>query len=878
MRARPGKFLSLYVAIALSAALAVPSGFAFGGGAAAAGNRVERRAAARTPVATGGIRRRVSGIEPVAPAAQRSSALPVVEAGVSHTAESTFVVDPLAPAVPGELVVVLDSSAVATSTERALEARGAEVERADGSSSLVVKTPLSVSTPLFTQLAADTPGVAWVQPNYIYRGAYVPSDPMYYPAQWGLASIAATAAWDVTKGTNTVVVAVVDTGVDYYHPDLAGRVDTENDYDFVNGDLDAFDDNGHGTHVSGIVAATMDNAIGVTGVAPECRILPVKVLSAAGWGDSAGVAAGIQYAADHGAKVINLSLEGTADRLMGAAVVYARSKGCLVVAAVGNDGSSTGASYPARYPGVVGVGAADRYGARASFSNYGTGVDVAAPGVGVFSTLPGDRYGNMSGTSMASPFVAGVAALLFSSEPSLDATAAIQRIFDSAVQTASAWTAHGLLNAAAALGPAPPRADADIPGIALSTSPVSGNLSAVSDRVYSVYLGSGQTLAATLTAGPVSLDLGLYLYSPSSQTIATGTRVAFDVGPDDPKTIRYVATVAGRYYIDVRAFEGEGSCQLDWARTGTSDDEIPGVPAPSSPVVGNVSESADQDDVYSVRLAEHDLITVQLTGPSDGTDMDVYLYGPDATSVFTDVSVAGSNVADTASEWFRYRVPKAGTYYLDVMAFSGGGDYTVDYLVAPGAPTDNIPGIEPTVSPVVGAIGGRANSDDVYKLYLQAGQSVDLTMTTAHGTGDYYYPWLTLYPTTATDVDVDADWGGRLGFADSETGVAHITHEATSTGYFYVDLYDPELGAPVAYELVWHTTKAQDDNLPGVTAPPSPVNGALGPTTDTDDVYRVHAHAGQWISASLTGAPSESTDFDLYLYSRDAPTRAAPRR
>ena len=240
-----------------------------------------------------------------------SSQSPVVRADSSPSSVSaTIVVDPLAPAVPGELVAVLDSKLVAASSERALEARGARVERVEGDASLLIRAPVGMSAPVFTQMAANTAGVAWVQPNYVYREAYVPNDPMY-AQQWGLAGIGAPSAWDVTKGKSSVLVAVVDTGVDYTHPDLVGRIDTVNDYDFVNGDADAMDDNGHGTHVSGIIAATQDNGIGGTGVAPGCRILPVKVLSAAGAGDSVGVAAGIQYAADHGAKIINLSLAGS---------------------------------------------------------------------------------------------------------------------------------------------------------------------------------------------------------------------------------------------------------------------------------------------------------------------------------------------------------------------------------------------------------------------------------------------------------------------------------------------------------------------------------------------------------------------------------------
>jgi hypothetical protein len=629
------------------------------------------------------------------------------------------------------------------------------------------------------------------------------------------------------------------------------------------------DDNGHGTHVSGIVAAIMDNGIGGTGVAPGCRILPVKVLSAAGWGDSSGVAAGIQYAADHGARIINLSLAGSSDRLMGMAVAYAQSKGCVVIAAAGNDGSSAGASYPARYPGVVGVGAVDRSNARASFSNYGTGVDVSAPGVGVLSTVPGGRYESWDGTSMASPFVSGVAALLLSADPSLDATAVIDRITGADHVTPlapSLGMGSGVVNAAKALGPAAPVSNGDIPGSALVSSPATGVMSAGVDRVYSVYLGTGQTLAVTLTAAPLSLVLGLSLYAPGSRTIATGTRVAFDYDPYNPEVVRYTAITSGTYYVLVRGYTGSGSFSLAWTRAGSSDDEIPGVPLPASPVSGHVDSVVDQDDVYAVHLALDDVLVVQLSQPATGSDMDLYLYGPDATSIYGDAPVAGSATTNTA-EWFRYRAPKAGTYYLDVNAATGGGDYTLDYRISPGAPTDNIPGIEPTSSPVHGTVGGMSSPDDVYKVYLQAGQSIDMTMTAPAGP-DPYYPWLALFPPSATDVD--ADWARIVASADSPGGVARLSHEATATGYYYIDVYSDATGTATPYELDWSTTTAPDDNIPGVSAPRSPIRGALGVTSDTDDVFRIHASAGQWISASLVGVPSQSTDFDLYLYSHDA--------
>jgi len=186
-----------------------------------------------------------------------------------------------------------------------------------------------------------------------------------------------------------------------------------------------------------------------------------------------------------------------------------------------------------------------------------------------------------------------------------------------------------------------------------------GVLSRDLDRVYSVYLGAGQTLATTLTADPAALVLGLYLYSPSSQSIATGARLVSVIDESNPKMIRYTATVAGRYYVRVHAFLGSGTYSLVWTRTGSSDDEIPGFALPVSPVGGHVDAVSDQDDVYAVTLSQNDVFVVELTGPPTGADMDLYLYGPDATSILSDPPVAGSVATDTANESFRYRVPRS---------------------------------------------------------------------------------------------------------------------------------------------------------------------------------------------------------------------------
>jgi len=259
-----------------------------------------------------------------------------------------------------------------------------------------------------------------------------PSDPRF-STQSGIKKIRSDEAWTIARGA--VTIAVVDTGVDYNHPDLLGKVIKGKD--FANGDNDPMDDHGHGTHVAGIAAANTDNGVGVSGVSWNSKILAVKVLKASGGGTSLAVAQGIVYAANKGARVINLSVGGAGGQFIKClAVSYARFiKGSLVVAAAGNNGNST-RFYPAACPGAIAVGNTTLADGRNGSSNFGSWVDLAAPGTSIMSTLPSSSctlcspsgYGRLTGTSMASPMVAGAAAVVLSRTPGLSSSQVEQRL------------------------------------------------------------------------------------------------------------------------------------------------------------------------------------------------------------------------------------------------------------------------------------------------------------------------------------------------------------------------------------------------------------------------------------------------------------------
>lgn len=332
-------------------------------------------------------------------------------------------------------------------------------------------------------------GVALVQPDYSISISRIANDPSN-GSLWGLdntgqssgtpgADIAAPEAWNTSTGTGRTIVAVIDTGIDYNHPDLKANIwrnsreipgngidddgngykDDIVGYDFANNDAYPMDDNGHGTHVAGTIGAVGNNGIGISGVNWNTQLMALKFLDGNGSGYLSSAVKAINYAVQNGAKVINLSFGGGGyDAAMALAISNAKAKGVIVVAAAGNSSSNNDykAVYPASYSGnnLIAVAATDRNDKLASFSNYGvSSVDIAAPGKSIYSTLPGGKYGYYSGTSMAAPHVAGAAALIWDAHP----TWSYQQVIESILRTADASAslagrvATGRLNVADAI-------------------------------------------------------------------------------------------------------------------------------------------------------------------------------------------------------------------------------------------------------------------------------------------------------------------------------------------------------------------------------------------------------------------------------------------
>lgn len=309
------------------------------------------------------------------------------------------------------------------------------------------------------QLLGGRSDVEYAETNGLYYALAVPNDTYYRQSyQWYLPLINAPAAWDISTGSDTVIVANLDTGVDNAHPDLKAKLlSGYNAITRVAGTTSYKDDQGHGTFTSGISAAVSNNNAGIAGVSWGAKILPVKVLNSSGAGSDTNIAAGIRWAADNGAKVINMSLGGTgASQTAINAVNYASDKGCLILAAMGNEfmeGNPT--EYPAAYPKVMAVGATTETDERSSYSNTGPHISVTAPGGDVLEendqnirhyifssfwnkTNRTSGYVGAVGTSAATPVVAGLAALLWSVSPNATAAQIRSAIEESAVDLGAA--------------------------------------------------------------------------------------------------------------------------------------------------------------------------------------------------------------------------------------------------------------------------------------------------------------------------------------------------------------------------------------------------------------------------------------------------------
>lgn len=365
-------------------------------------------------------------------------------------------------AVPGRFIVRFRHGTDESALVKAFASFGARLVKKSqtGADFVVVEiNDPSVETGAdFIRTAYSHPDVLWAEPLFRAKAFFTPNDP-YWMDQWGPYVMYMDLAWDAGQGSKSVVVGIVDQGVDYTHPDLSANFGSDKGYDFVDEDDDPFPDDlyyeTHGTHVSGTVAGVLNNGVGVSGMA-NVTLLSARCLDETGSGTYEDIIDGIRWCAQQGVRVISMSLGGSSgSSTLEEAVNYASdTMGVLLVAASGNDGMGN-VSYPAAYAACVAVGALDTTGDRAWFSNYGYSIDVMAPGVGVISTIPNSSYEYYDGTSMATPHVSGLSALLFSVNSSLTNEDARAILEGTAVNMGAAgwdmYTGYGIVDGHAAV-------------------------------------------------------------------------------------------------------------------------------------------------------------------------------------------------------------------------------------------------------------------------------------------------------------------------------------------------------------------------------------------------------------------------------------------
>jgi subtilisin family serine protease len=760
-------------------------------------------------------------------------------------------------AVPGSIIVGFKSHVSAKGQAGLLSAVGARPQKhfAQIDSTVVSVNPANTSWTIHT-LEQD-PRVAYAEPNFILHAADTPNDPSF-TQEWGLnntgqqvnfttgtpdADIDAPEAWSVSHGSPDVTVAVIDTGVDMAHPDLAqniwinqgencsgcrnngidddgdGYVDDWRGWDFVNHDNDPTDDNGHGTHVSGTIAATGNNGVGTTGVTWNSKIMALKFLDSQGSGSTEDAISAILYARAKGVPIMNNSWGGgDFSQALEDAIELTDQSGELFVAAAGNDFTNTDQEpfWPSSYqlPNLISVGASDQFDRKAWFSNYGVRtVDLSAPGTNIYSTWKGSTYRFADGTSMATPHVSGAAALVkavFPNASGVGLKALLLRTVDPVAALAGASRTAGRLNVDHAVRCTGPQAWIDSPanGVELNAG------DPLQVQVIGVQCGSpnGVTVTATLNGSPFPLDArGDGFYS------ATFT------------------PAAGAVNLSVTASNGTSS---DTQSVSAIVDQTYAIVPGGSPVT-IATHSAGENAWLTFDGHANQRVALKMSGvtmgPSPCCSVYVTMYKPDGTTLGQQ-TLTGTNggFIDTRA------LPMDGTYkiFVDPQATSTGSMTLTLYDVPPDVNATITPG----GAPLTVSTGPTPGQNALVTFSGTQGERVALGLTNVTiGTSTCCSARVSILKPDGTTLVYATPFGTTGAFVDTKT------LPVTGT---YTILVDPQLTD------VGGATLTLYDVPPDVTATMtpggSPLTVTMGPVPGQNAVVTFSGTQGQRISLGMS--------------------------
>lgn len=509
----------------------------------------------------------------------------------------------------------------------------------------IIRVPAQAAEKLLLALQRHQ-DVEYAEPDFVATAIGTANDPYFTTgSQWYLSKIQAPQAWDSSTGASDGIVAIIDTGVLSSHPDLGGKVLPG--YDFVNNDANATDDNGHGTAAAGLSSASSNNGLGMASIAWANPILPVKVLGADGSGTYSGIAKGITWAADRGARVINLSLGGTSSsRALQDAVNYAWNRKSVIIAAAGNNGNNI-AFYPAACLNVVAVSATTSTDARPSWSNYGSYVDVSAPGANILTLQGTSTYAYWNGTSFSSPITSGVVALMAAANPALSNASLVELLLKNSDDIGATgydlYFGHGRVNASRAVTAALGSGLADtIAPVASIGSPSDG---AVVSGVIDI------TVSATDNSGVTRTELYLdgVLLAQSNSASAT---FSWDT----------LNSTDGSHTLEARAYDAANNAGSKSIRVEVRNSAVVDTLAPLVAITSPVSNSS---------LGRTTKISVSA---SDNV-------GITRVELFIDGKFFGTSTSESSTfTWNTSKVAK-GAHTLQSYAHDAAGNIGASYLI-----------------------------------------------------------------------------------------------------------------------------------------------------------------------------------------------------